>query len=71
MASDKGSDKLPTNVTLLSRTIAREGTNVNGEKVPQIVFYQAGVGTGSLGYIEQSLQGMALCSNPIPSSCLD
>jgi len=58
VASDKDSDKLPTNVTLMSRTIAKEGTNSKGENVPQIVISQASVGTGSLGGIEQSLQGV-------------
>lgn len=35
----------PSNVTRLCRSIAREGTDESGEVIPQIVYYQSGIGS--------------------------
>lgn len=57
-ASDKGADNLPSNVALISRTVAKEGTSKDGKRVPQVVYYQSGVGTGNLGWVDKRWQGM-------------
>jgi len=59
-AADKGADDLPSNVARMSRMIASEGINEKGEKVPQVVYYLAGVGTGYLGWVEKRWQGMCV-----------
>ncbi|KAI3321794.1 peptidoglycan binding domain-containing protein [Xylariaceae sp. AK1471] len=54
---DKGTDQYSSNVARLSRVISRVGITSKGEKVPQVVYYQSGVGTGSLTTVNKSLQG--------------
>ncbi|KAI1269164.1 peptidoglycan binding domain-containing protein [Xylariaceae sp. FL1019] len=56
-AVDKGNDQYSSNVARLSRVIHRVGINEAGEKVPQVVYYQSGVGTGSLTFINKARQG--------------
>jgi uncharacterized protein (DUF2235 family) len=64
-ASDKGTQNLPSNVARIGRLIANEGeavTNVTNKKaeivrVPQIVYYQSGVGTGNLTWVDKTIQG--------------
>jgi hypothetical protein len=62
---DKGTDQYSSNVARLSRVISRVGIDTKGEKVPQIVYYQSGVGTGSLTTVNKSLQGESLSFNSI------
>lgn len=59
---DKGTDDYSSNVGRLSRAISRVGVTDSGEKISQIVYYQSGVGTGSLTYIDKQRQGMFLLS---------
>ncbi|SMQ53762.1 unnamed protein product [Zymoseptoria tritici ST99CH_1A5] len=47
-SSNQGTETNPTNVARLSRAIANVGFTHHGKPIPQIVYYQAGVGTGSL-----------------------
>ncbi|KAK4224137.1 hypothetical protein QBC38DRAFT_538669 [Podospora fimiseda] len=54
---DKGTDDYASNVGRISRAISRVGLTKTGEKIPQIVYYQSGVGTGSLTYVDKSRQG--------------
>jgi uncharacterized protein (DUF2235 family) len=54
---DKGTAQYSSSVARLSRVISRVGINEEGEKVSQVVYYQSGVGTGSLTTINKSLQG--------------
>ncbi|KAI1126239.1 peptidoglycan binding domain-containing protein [Nemania abortiva] len=54
---DKGDDQYSSNVARLSRTISKVGITSDGEKVPQVVYYQSGVGTGSLTVINKTRQG--------------
>lgn len=54
---DKGTDDYASNVGRLSRAISRVGITKTGEKIPQIVYYQSGVGTGSLTYVDKQRQG--------------
>ncbi|ORX96874.1 peptidoglycan binding domain-containing protein [Basidiobolus meristosporus CBS 931.73] len=54
---DKGTEDYSSNVARLSRVISRVGINNEGEKVPQIVYYQSGVGTGSLTHVDKARQG--------------
>lgn len=64
-AADKGDMNLPSNVARIGRLIAKEGigmTDIDGEEprmvhVPQIVYYQSGVGTGSLTWVDKRMQG--------------
>jgi hypothetical protein len=67
---DKGTDDYSSNVGRLSRAISRVGVTESGEKIPQIVYYQSGVGTGSLTYIDKQRQGTFLCAIQVPSSSL-
>ncbi len=59
---DKGTEDYSSNVARLSRAISRVGVTESGEKIPQIVYYQSGVGTGSLTYLDKQRQGMFLLS---------
>jgi uncharacterized protein (DUF2235 family) len=63
-ASDKGAKNLPSNVARIGRLVANEGEAIvieNGKgvlkKVPQIVYYQSGVGTGNLTFVDKRVQG--------------
>jgi len=64
-ASDKGGKNLPSNVARIGRLIASEGsgeTNSTGQppkivQVPQIIYYQSGVGTGDLTWVDKRVQG--------------
>jgi len=50
-------ENIPSNVTKLARTIARIGTDANGKKYHQLVYYDSGIGTGALSDVEKSRQG--------------
>ena len=54
---DKGTEDYSSNVGRLSRAISRVGVTKAGDQIPQIVYYQSGVGTGSLTYIDKQRQG--------------
>lgn len=56
---DKGTDDYLSNVGRLSRAISRVRVTESGERIPQVVYYQPGVGTGSLTYIGKQRQGMS------------
>ncbi|OJD34121.1 peptidoglycan binding domain containing protein [Diplodia corticola] len=51
-ASDKTYGTSPSNIAKLSRMIAREDGNI-----PQVVYYQSGVGTGSWGLMDIGIAG--------------
>jgi uncharacterized protein (DUF2235 family) len=57
-AADKGEDNNATNITRLSRMIANVGHDDKGEKISQIVYYQAGLGTGAMTSANKTWQGM-------------
>jgi uncharacterized protein (DUF2235 family) len=68
-ASDKGTQNLPSNVARIGRLIATEGTSQTNEpgktvRVPQIVYYQSGVGTGNLTWLDKRIQGGLHSSYP-------
>jgi uncharacterized protein (DUF2235 family) len=46
MDSD-GDVQVPSNVTRIARAIKPWGTDSDGNRIPQLIFYQNGVGTGS------------------------
>ncbi|KAF3913418.1 hypothetical protein ABW20_dc0109748 [Dactylellina cionopaga] len=64
-AADKGIDNLPSNAAKIGRFVAAEGlgiTKVKGQtskivKVPQIVYYQSGVGAGNSTWVNKRVQG--------------
>ncbi|EPS35160.1 hypothetical protein H072_11575 [Dactylellina haptotyla CBS 200.50] len=64
-SADKGTDNMPSNVARISRMFAaeaeKEETNENGKTVirsiPQIVYYQSGVGTGNVTWYDKVKQG--------------
>lgn len=59
-ASDKGTKNLPSNVARMGRLIANEGDGTKAGqpvRVPQIVYYQSGVGTGDLTWLDKRIQG--------------
>lgn len=55
-SSVSGKHNLPSNITRIARTIAKAGIE-DGTTWQQIVFYDAGVGTGSLSWLESGRQG--------------
>ncbi|KAK6349516.1 hypothetical protein TWF696_005800 [Orbilia brochopaga] len=64
-AADKGTVNMPSNVARIGRLISGEGheiaRNAKDEavrvKIPQIVYYQSGVGAGDLSFVDKRLQG--------------
>ncbi|EFY88009.1 peptidoglycan binding domain containing protein [Metarhizium acridum CQMa 102] len=54
---DKGTDDYSSNVARLCRVISNVGISTTGERIPQVVYYQSGVGTGSLTYVDKVRQG--------------
>jgi len=56
-SSVSGGHSLPSNITRIARTIAKAGAEADGTIWQQIVFYDAGVGTGSLSWFESNRQG--------------
>jgi len=56
-SSVSGKRNIPSNVTRLARAIARAGEDANGKQWQQLVYYDSGVGTGSLSWLEQARQG--------------
>ncbi|GAO19021.1 uncharacterized protein UV8b_01147 [Ustilaginoidea virens] len=54
---DKGTADYASNVGRISRAISRVGVASDGEKVSQVVYYQSGVGTGSLTSVDRARQG--------------
>ncbi|KAK6521773.1 hypothetical protein TWF506_001977 [Arthrobotrys conoides] len=64
-SADKGTINMPSNVARISRLISSEGEktviNDKGEAetnlVTQIIYYQSGVGTGDVSFVDKRLQG--------------
>ncbi|KXJ94960.1 hypothetical protein Micbo1qcDRAFT_230335 [Microdochium bolleyi] len=56
-SSVTGAKNIPSNVTRLARSIAREGLDKNGQVWQQLVHYDAGIGTGELSKSEKDRQG--------------
>lgn len=52
-----------SNVARLCRCISKEGVNDKGQPVPQIVFYQAGVGTSWMQHLAGGLTGKGMTGN--------
>lgn len=57
-SSATSKDNIASNVTKLARHIARTGTDSHGDhRYNQVVYYDSGVGTGSLSFFEKARQG--------------
>jgi hypothetical protein len=56
-SSVSGEANIPSNVTRLCRHIARTGEDDKGTTWQQLVYYDSGVGTGSLTSLEKKRQG--------------
>lgn len=56
-SSVSGKRNIPSNVARLARAIARAGQDNDGKVWQQVVYYDSGVGTGSLTWFEQARQG--------------
>jgi hypothetical protein len=56
-SSVSGLKNVPSNITRLSRAIARSGKDADGKVWQQIVHYDAGIGTGDLSKLEKDRQG--------------
>lgn len=56
-SSATSKDNIASNVTKLARHIARTGTGSKGIRYNQMVYYDSGVGTGSLSFFEKARQG--------------
>ncbi|KAM0345224.1 hypothetical protein ACHAPU_006622 [Fusarium lateritium] len=56
-SSVSGLKNIPSNVTRLARSIARSGKDKDGKVWQQVVYYDAGIGTGDLGQAEANRQG--------------
>lgn len=55
-ASNQGTRSVPSNVAKLSRAVKTSGKDESGVRIPQLVWYDAGVGT-ALGSIDKSYAG--------------
>ena len=55
-----GKQNIPSNVTRLCRYLAKCGRDDKGKVWQQVVYYDAGVGTGALWGIESFTQGKEL-----------
>lgn len=53
----------PSNVARLCRCISKEGVDEKGQPAPQVVFYQAGVGTSWMQHLGGGLTGKGITSN--------
>ncbi|KAF5988433.1 hypothetical protein FCOIX_462 [Fusarium coicis] len=58
-SSVSGLKNIPSNVTRLARSIARSGKDKDEKMWQQVVYYDAGIGTGDLGQAEANRQGGA------------
>lgn len=56
-SSVSGLTNIPSNITRLSRAIARSGKDKDGKVWQQVVHYDAGIGTGDLSQAEKDRQG--------------
>ncbi|GKU14691.1 unnamed protein product [Fusarium langsethiae] len=56
-SSVSGLKNIPSNVTRLARSIARSGKDKDGKVWQQVVYYDAGIGSGDLGQAEANRQG--------------
>jgi len=56
-SSVTGQKNVPSNVTRLARAFAREGKDETGQVWQQIVYYDAGIGTGDIRKFEKDRQG--------------
>ncbi len=61
-SADEGLPNIPTNVARLSRMIARQGTTSEGNPIEQVVYYQAGIGTGRINQWDKLYQGAVFFS---------
>jgi uncharacterized protein (DUF2235 family) len=55
--ADSGAEGVPSNVARLTRILAPTGVNSAGVPIEQVVFYQNGVGSGTLGALDKITQG--------------
>lgn len=56
-SSDSAESTVPSNVARLCYNLADTGIDTNGETWAQVKFYDSGVGTGDLLFIDKALQG--------------
>ena len=56
-SSVTGQRNVPSNITRMCRSLANTGKDENNKTWQQIVFYDAGIGTGALSQLEQARQG--------------
>lgn len=59
-ASNTGRNTNASNISLLSRTLANVGFDEDDPKhtpIPQVVFYQSGIGTGAMSLASKGMQG--------------
>ncbi|UPK99608.1 hypothetical protein LCI18_010543 [Fusarium solani-melongenae] len=56
-SSVSGLKNIPSNVTRIARSVARSGKDEDGKIWQQVVYYDAGIGTGDLAQDEQNRQG--------------
>lgn len=56
-SSVTGDHNIPSNVTRLARTLSQAGEDADGKVWQQMVYYDSGVGTGSILALEKARQG--------------
>ena len=54
----KGDSSYQTNITRMCHALADDGVLPNGSLIPQVVYYQAGVGTSLYTNIARTIVGM-------------
>lgn len=56
-ASDKGPRTVPSNITKFARALKTADLRADGQEIQQVVYYQAGVATGSYFSLESTYVG--------------
>ncbi|KAG8887524.1 hypothetical protein FRB98_009487 [Tulasnella sp. 332] len=64
-ASDKGPRTVPSNITKFARALKTAEIRQDNKKIQQVVYYQAGVATGSHSSFESTYTGIGLDANVI------
>jgi uncharacterized protein (DUF2235 family) len=60
-SSNQGTRSVPSNIAKISRAVSVNSVETDGSWCPQIVYYDAGVGT-AMGWLDKTVSGMSLYS---------
>jgi uncharacterized protein (DUF2235 family) len=58
-SSNQGARSVPSNIAKISRAVSVNSVETDGSWCPQIVYYDAGVGT-AMGWLDKTVSGISL-----------